>query len=289
MRRNFLLLSLMLMLAGGCAPIPQAGHFARPAGMFPAEGLVVQRALLTVYGRQFALNGYLVLSPTGGKRLIVTETFGNVMADVLEKPDGTVFVMRSSRMFPEQYIRRLMAADVECIFGGTPMLDCPVTMPETNHFVVDRGGYKLDLRIVETKPARSRLRCSMKLPKALKQMTMRDSISAARISGPAAQADGASLFEFNFNAGDPVFAGHFPQRPILPGVFQLEIVRMAAEWLQNRQFAVQEIAKAKFQRPVLPGETLTLSLKLSLAAEIVSARANFSCGGQAAGEAFLKL
>jgi 3-hydroxyacyl-[acyl-carrier-protein] dehydratase len=120
-------------------------------------------------------------------------------------------------------------------------------------------------------------------------MTMRDSISAARISGPAAQADGTSLFEFNFSAADPVFAGHFPQRPILPGVFQLEMVRMAAEWLQNRPFAVQEISRAKFQRPVLPGEMLKLSLKLSVAAEIVSARANFSCGGQAAGEALLKL
>jgi 3-hydroxyacyl-[acyl-carrier-protein] dehydratase len=120
-------------------------------------------------------------------------------------------------------------------------------------------------------------------------MTMRDSISAARKSGPAAQADGTNRFEFNFSGEDPVFAGHFPQRPILPGVFQLEIVRMAAEWLQNRQFAVQEIAKAKFQRPVLPGETLTLSLKLSETEGLISARAHFSCGGQAAGEAFLKL
>jgi 3-hydroxyacyl-[acyl-carrier-protein] dehydratase len=120
-------------------------------------------------------------------------------------------------------------------------------------------------------------------------MTMRDSISAARISGPTAQVDGASLFEFNFKPTDPVFAGHFPNRPILPGIFQLEMVRMAAEWLQNRPFTIQEIAKAKFQRPVLPGETLKLSLKLSAAADVTSARANFSCGGQPAGETLLKL
>jgi hypothetical protein len=25
-------------------------------------------------------------------------------------------------------------------------------MPDTNHFVIDRGGYKLDLRILEIKP-----------------------------------------------------------------------------------------------------------------------------------------
>jgi hypothetical protein len=54
-------------------------------------------------------------------------------------------------MFPEKYIRRLVAADLECIFGGAPKLDCPVTMLDSNHFVIDRGGYKLDLRMVETK------------------------------------------------------------------------------------------------------------------------------------------
>jgi len=150
MRRNLFLLALML--AAGCASTqPPPSHFARPANLFPADGLLVQRALFTARGRQFALNGYLALSETGGKRLIVTENFGNVMADLLVKPDGKVFVLRSSRMFPERYIRRLMAADVECIFGGMLKLDCPVTMLDTNHFVLDRGGYKLDLRIVETK------------------------------------------------------------------------------------------------------------------------------------------
>jgi 3-hydroxyacyl-[acyl-carrier-protein] dehydratase len=118
---------------------------------------------------------------------------------------------------------------------------------------------------------------------------MRDSIAAARKAGPTVQPDGAHTFEFSFSPEDPVFAGHFPNRPILPGIFQLEIVRMAAEWIHNRPLAVGEIAKAKFQRPILPGEVLKLSLKLSEAEQVVSARANFVCGGQPAGEAFLKL
>ena len=120
-------------------------------------------------------------------------------------------------------------------------------------------------------------------------MTMRDSISTARKAGPVSTAEGAHAFEFNFSATDPVFAGHFPNRPILPGIFQLEIVRMAAEWVENRPLAVNEIAKAKFQRPILPGETLKLSLKLSVVENLISARASFTCGGQPAGEAFLKL
>jgi hypothetical protein len=149
MRRNFFL--LLLLLAAGCASAPPPAHFARPTGMFPAEGLVVQRALLTIHGRQFALNGYLALSSQGGKRLIVTETFGTVMADVLVKPDGKVFVLHSSRLFPEKYIRQLVLPDLECIFGSSPAENCPVTMPEANHFVIDHGSLQVDLRIVETK------------------------------------------------------------------------------------------------------------------------------------------
>lgn len=151
-RRHLLLLPVLLLSLAGCVSAPKSAHYTQPIGLFPAEGMVVQRALFTAHGRQFALNGYLALSPAGGQRLIVTETFGNVMADVLVKPDGKVFVMRSSRLFPERYIRKLMVADMQCVAGASSALDCPVTMLETNHLVIDRGGYKVDLKILETKP-----------------------------------------------------------------------------------------------------------------------------------------
>lgn len=118
---------------------------------------------------------------------------------------------------------------------------------------------------------------------------MQDSIAAARQSGPTPQDDGTSAFEYNFSASDPVFAGHFPHRPILPGIFQLEIVRLAAELTRNQKFTVREIAKAKFQRPIIPGEILKLNLSLTEADGGFSARATFACGGQPAGEAWLLL
>ena len=114
--------------------------------------MLVQRGLFTIIGRQFAINGYLAMNSDGARRLIVTETFGNVMADVLVKPDGTVFVLRSSRLFPEKYIRKQMVPDLECLFGPETVTNCPATMPEPNHFIINRGWNKLDLRIVETKP-----------------------------------------------------------------------------------------------------------------------------------------
>ena len=60
-------------------------------------------------------------------------------------------------------------------------------------------------------------------------MNMRASIDAAQTSGPLEPGDGAMAFAFRFAANDPAFAGHFPTRPLLPGVFQLEMARRAAE------------------------------------------------------------
>lgn len=120
-------------------------------------------------------------------------------------------------------------------------------------------------------------------------MTMRDSINGAKINGPFPQSDGTVALEFRFGADDPVFAGHFPTRPLLPGVFQLEMARAAAEWALGCPLAVREISKAKFQRPIVPGETVRVILKWSEADGAVQARAVFSVAGQRAGEAVMRL
>jgi hypothetical protein len=145
---------IAVVLAAGCAThvAPSASALPRPQGTFPPNGLITQRATLTVRGRQFALTGYVALDATRGRRLIVTELFGHVLADVLVKRDGSVFVMRSSPMLRPAWIHRYLAADLECVFGGTPEAGCPVRMAEENHFLIERRWYKLDLRTVETRP-----------------------------------------------------------------------------------------------------------------------------------------
>jgi 3-hydroxyacyl-[acyl-carrier-protein] dehydratase len=118
---------------------------------------------------------------------------------------------------------------------------------------------------------------------------MQSSIAAARMGESRQNADGTNVFEFRFGADDPMFAGHFPNRPLLPGVFQLEMARAAAESVLNCPLTVREISKAKFQRPILPDETVRLELKLSEANGVIQARANFSVKEQPAGETILLL
>jgi hypothetical protein len=152
MRLNFSLL-LLVLLAAGCANTLSPRSFPRATRLFPADALITQRAVLTTRGRQFTLNGYLALSGTGGKRLIIMENFSSVLADVLVEPDGTVHVMRSSPVFRPAWIERYIAADMLCIFGDAANAACPVRILSPTHYVIERRScYKLDLQIVETKP-----------------------------------------------------------------------------------------------------------------------------------------
>ena len=55
----------------------------------------------------------------------------------------------------------------------------------------------------------------------------------------------------------PVFAGHFPGFPIVPGVMLLDEILHLQEVESGRP--VTAIASAKFLRPVAPGQEVTLS------------------------------
>lgn len=60
----------------------------------------------------------------------------------------------------------------------------------------------------------------------------------------------------------PAFAGHFPGRPIIPGVVLLDRAILFAEELAGRQGGPWQIGSAKFAAPVGPGTELVFSLAL---------------------------
>lgn len=72
----------------------------------------------------------------------------------------------------------------------------------------------------------------------------------------------------NVSANEPYFPGHFPSRPIMPGVLILESMAQAACILAFRTLGEQVDAnsvyyyagvdKARFKRPVVPGDQLVV-------------------------------
>jgi UDP-3-O-[3-hydroxymyristoyl] N-acetylglucosamine deacetylase/3-hydroxyacyl-[acyl-carrier-protein] dehydratase len=70
--------------------------------------------------------------------------------------------------------------------------------------------------------------------------------------------------------GEPFFQGHFPGHPIMPGVLQLEAMAQVASILMlksaNNAGKVgyfMSVDKAKFRKPVVPGDVLIISAELT--------------------------
>lgn len=76
----------------------------------------------------------------------------------------------------------------------------------------------------------------------------------------------------NVTCNEPFFQGHFPGRPIMPGVLILEAMAQAAgvlafrtagvEPTENSTFYFVGIDKARFRAPVVPGDQLVLKARV---------------------------
>jgi 3-hydroxyacyl-[acyl-carrier-protein] dehydratase len=75
----------------------------------------------------------------------------------------------------------------------------------------------------------------------------------------------------NVTTNEPFFAGHFPGHPVMPGVLILEALAQASAILayktENMDPArkityLMAIDNAKFRRPVVPGDRLTLEVEV---------------------------
>lgn len=69
-------------------------------------------------------------------------------------------------------------------------------------------------------------------------------------------------FRARINPAHPLFAGHFPGRPVLPGVCTLAILRDCLGLAAGRPVRFSEIRDCKFTAPVDPARTQTLDIRI---------------------------
>jgi len=73
----------------------------------------------------------------------------------------------------------------------------------------------------------------------------------------------------NLTFNEQFFQGHFPGRPVMPGVLQMEALAQVAGILLNKLFGGEgtisyfaAIDNARFRRPVVPGDQLRLEIEI---------------------------
>ena len=76
----------------------------------------------------------------------------------------------------------------------------------------------------------------------------------------------------NVTINEPFFVGHFPRRPVMPGVLMLEAMAQSAALLSfatmdvtpddNAVYYFAGIDRARFKRPVEPGDQLVMDVEL---------------------------
>lgn len=71
-------------------------------------------------------------------------------------------------------------------------------------------------------------------------------------------------FVARIDASHPIFEGHFPAQPILPGVCTLAMLRDAVARMEGRPVRFDRIRDCKFTAPVDPRTTDSLELHIAV-------------------------
>ena len=96
------------------------------------------------------------------------------------------------------------------------------------------------------------------------------------------------VHEVLISPDEPLFAGHYPGFPVVPGMFVLDLVHNVVTAGRAGAGLPCTVDRAQFHRPVRPGETVTIEAEvLGKGADLV-ASAVVRVGGELAAELKLR-
>ncbi|MBQ1697112.1 MAG: beta-hydroxyacyl-ACP dehydratase [Bacteroidales bacterium] len=83
-----------------------------------------------------------------------------------------------------------------------------------------------------------------------------------KIDGKEAQEDGSVVYSVSLNTTHDVYKGHFPERPITPGVCNIQMIKELAEDSCSRSLTLTSIDRCRLTAMVTPNESPVLNVKV---------------------------
>jgi len=68
-------------------------------------------------------------------------------------------------------------------------------------------------------------------------------------------------YTIRFNASHPIFSGHFPERPIVPGACIVQIAEELAALTYGYPICFTAIRDLKFRQPITPDQEVTIRVR----------------------------
>lgn len=205
---------------------------------------------------------------------------------------GDKIISKEPLRFKDEFVRHKILD----IIGDIALLGCPLKA----HIVAVRPGHALNSRLtarlaeIKAKPAKKS--SSQKVDKAIIQshetaLDVRRILDTLPHRYPFVLVDRVNELDDekivaikNVSINEPFFMGHFPGRPVMPGVLQLEAMAQAAGiiLIRKRQSASQiaffmSADKVKFRRAVVPGDQLEIRAELTKTRGTKLAQAKAQC------------
>lgn len=75
--------------------------------------------------------------------------------------------------------------------------------------------------------------------------------------------DGSSVVAVHLNETHPVYVGHFPGKPVCPGVMTLTVVRECIEEIIGRELSWTAIKSSRFTGMMFPGDDIIITVSLT--------------------------
>ncbi|GAA1026857.1 MULTISPECIES: 3-hydroxyacyl-ACP dehydratase FabZ family protein [Amycolatopsis] len=81
-------------------------------------------------------------------------------------------------------------------------------------------------------------------------------------------------------ADDPMFTGHYPGFPVLPGAYLVELVDQTVRAGTQGELTLTELGRCRFRSPARPGDRLAIGCGLDDSGDLLRVRAEVEVRGE---------